>query len=241
MKESAGTNVRKKDNSCDSSGGVCKRACRSPLPEGQCPGEQVCCIQRKKLAKGGNGNNQAGRNEKKGANKRPFRQQKGEGNKKEKATDKKDRSKSNKKTMSKQKQMKRQNKKMKKYDRKADKQQQKKIEKKQQKDRMTQKQNGKQKPKGTNSNKKETIGGRKVTKIKPAITKDHRKEPQAEGQRSGKVTLKNTDGEKRICKKTLKECRDQGGKCVETGTCTTQTLEGGCKGFSCECCLVAGI
>ncbi|XP_047492079.1 keratin, ultra high-sulfur matrix protein-like [Penaeus chinensis] len=106
VQESDGANVRKKDNSCVSSGGVCKRSCRAPLPEGECPGQQVCCNQRRRLAKGGL-----------------------------------------------------------------------------------------------------------------------------------KLTSKDSDGGKRMCKKTYKKCRNQGGKCVEAGTCATQTLEGGCRGSSCECCL----
>lgn len=231
-KESVGANVQKKDNSCVPSGGVCKRSCRAPLPEGECPGQQVCCSQRRSLAKGGDSNrgkNLASRREKARNNKRNFRQQKGKDKTNKKGTDRKNR---------------------KKDDRNTQKQQQRKdVEKNQKRNKNNSKANRgprkhNKKPKGKNSGENEDArDGRKKNKVKPNKAKGQGKKPEAvDVQRSGeKVASKDTDGGKRICKRTLGKCRKQGGKCVETGTCATQTLEGGCQGFSCECCLPAGM
>lgn len=233
-KESVSANARKKDNSCVLSGGVCKKSCRAPLLEEDCPGQRVCCGRRGVLAKGGNSNrgkDLASRRETERNNKRKLRQQKGEDKASKKGTG-------------------RNTKKMKKEDRKTRKQQQKKDKKKNQRrnkensreNRGPERQN--KEHKGKNGVEKEkTKEGIKKNKAKPTKAKGQEKEPQAINiQRSGmKVTSKDTDGEKRLCKKTPKKCRNQGGKCVKAGTCTTQTLKSRCRGSSCECCLTAGI
>lgn len=155
------------------------------------------------LAKGGNSNrgkDLASRRETERNNKRKLRQQKGEDKASKKGTG-------------------RNTKKMKKEDRKTRKQQQKKDKKKNQRrnkensreNRGPERQN--KEHKGKNGVEKEkTKEGIKKNKAMPTKAKGQEKEPQAINiQRSGmKVTSKDADGEKRLCKKTPQKMQKPG-------------------------------